>query len=130
VDVIRERLSKHKKLTFGVFLFYAFTPLPSNYLFIAYGLTTMELKLLAIPFFIGRWVSYSFWAITASSIARRITLEDTEALSYLSAYFVASQVILLSLVYVFTRVDWGYLAREKKFRWIPRSKNPPKTSGI
>lgn len=126
VDVIRERLSKHKKLTFGIFLFYAFTPLPSNYLFIAYGLTTMELKLVTIPFFIGRRVSYSFWTFTASSIARRVTLEDTEALSYLSAYFVASQVILLSLVYVFTRVDWGYLASEKKFRWIPRSKNPPK----
>jgi hypothetical protein len=54
VDVIREQLTQRKKLTFSIFLFYAFTPLPSNYLFIAYGLTAMELKLITIPFFIGR----------------------------------------------------------------------------
>lgn len=125
VDAIREQLSRRKKLTFGIFLFYAFTPLPSNYLFIAYGLTAMELKLITIPFFLGRWVSYSFWTLTASSIARRITLEEADALSYLSVYFVTTQVFLLALVYVFTRVDWRHLVTEKKFRWIVRTKTPP-----
>jgi membrane protein YqaA with SNARE-associated domain len=125
VDVIRERLSQRKKLTFGIFLFYAFTPLPSNYLFIAYGLTAMELKLITIPFFLGRWASYSFWTFTASSIARRITLEDTQALSFLSVYFVMTQVFLLAVVYVFTRVDWKRLVTERRFRWIPRAKSPP-----
>ena len=124
VDIIREQLSQHKKLTFSILLFYAFTPLPSNYLFIAYGLTAMELKLITIPFFIGRWVSYSFWTFTASSIARRITLEDTEAVSYLSVYFVTTQVLLLFLVYLFAKVDWGLLISNRKFRWIPRSTNP------
>jgi membrane protein YqaA with SNARE-associated domain len=125
VDVIRERLTQRKKLTFSILLFYAFTPLPSNYLFIAYGLTAMELKLITIPFFIGRWISYSFWTFAASSIARRITLEETEALSYLSVYFITTQVLLLVLVYLFTRIDWGYLAGEKKFRWIPGRQKPP-----
>ncbi len=125
VDVIREQLSCRKKLTFSIFLFYAFTPLPSNYLFIAYGLTTMELKLITIPFFMGRWVSYSFWTFTASSIARKITLQDTEALSYFSAYFVTTQVLLLTLVYVFTRIDWRHLASDRKLRWLPRNKKPP-----
>lgn len=50
IDAIREKLQGKRKLTFGVFLFYAFSPLPSNYLFIAYGLTAMELKLIALPF--------------------------------------------------------------------------------
>ena len=120
VDAIKEQLSRRKKLTFGVLLFYAFTPLPSNYLFIAYGLTGMELKLITVPFFIGRWVSYSFWTFTASRIAKKITLEDTEALSYLSVYFVATQVLLLALVYVFTKIDWRTLVSEKKLRWIRR----------
>ena len=120
VDAIKEQLSKRKKLTFGILLFYAFTPLPSNYLFIAYGLTTMELKMITIPFFLGRWVSYSFWTFTAASVARKITLDDTRAFSYLSVYFIATQILLLSMVYVFTRVDWSYLAREKKFRWLPQ----------
>jgi len=38
---------------------FAFSPLPSNVLFLAYGLTTAPLHLLAIPFFIGRMVSYA-----------------------------------------------------------------------
>lgn len=125
VDAIKEQLAHRKKLTFGLLLFYAFTPLPSNYLFIAYGLTTMELKLITIPFFIGRSVSYSFWTFTASTVARRITLEDTEALSYLSAYFIASQIFLLAMVYAFTRIDWLFLITEKKLRWIPRDSKPP-----
>jgi membrane protein YqaA with SNARE-associated domain len=125
VDAIKEQLGHRKKLTFGLLLFYAFTPLPSNYLFIAYGLTTMELKLITIPFFIGRSVSYSFWTFTASTVARRITLEDTEALSYLSAYFIASQIFLLAMVYAFTRIDWLFLITEKKLRWIPRDSKPP-----
>jgi len=125
VDAIKEQLSQRKKLTFGLFLFYAFTPLPSSYLFIAYGLTAMDLKLITIPFFIGRSVSYSFWGFTASTVARRITLENTEALSYLGVYFIASQVLLLSIVYAFTRIDWRFLVTQKKFRWIPRSKKVP-----
>jgi len=128
VDVIREQLSRRKKLTFSIFLFYAFTPLPSNYLFIAYGLTAMELKLITVPFFIGRWVSYSFWTFTASSIARRITLEDTEAFSYLGLYFVTTQILLLTLVYLFTRLDWRLLVSERKFKWISRNENGPRSS--
>ena len=126
IDSIREYLEPRKKLTFGVFLFYAFTPFPSNYLFIAYGLTSMELRLIAPAFFLGRSVSYTFWGFTASTIARRLTLESTEALSYLSVYFVASQVLLLSLIYVFTRIDWRLLLGERKFRWTKRSPNLPK----
>jgi hypothetical protein len=118
IDSIREYLEPRRKLTFGVFLFYAFTPFPSNYLFIAYGLTTMELRNIAAPFFIGRSISYSFWGLTASSVARRITLESTGALSYFSIYFVVTQILLLSLIYVFTRVDWRALLGERKFRWL------------
>lgn len=119
VDAIRTHLEHRRKLTFGVFLFYAFTPLPSNYLFIAYGLTALKLKLIAVPFFIGRSVSYSLWAFTASAVARRIELESTEALSYLSVYFVLSQLLLLSVVYAFTRIDWRVLFSERKLRWMP-----------
>src|SRR5690349_6291400 len=35
IDAIREHMSSHKKLTFGFSLLYSFTPLPSNYVFIA-----------------------------------------------------------------------------------------------
>lgn len=125
VDAVKEHLSRRKKLTFGILLLYAFTPFPSNYLFIAYGLTTMELKLITVPFFLGRWVSYSFWTLTASKIARTISFDNDGTFPYLSAYFVVSQIILLFLVYLFTRIDWRLFLAEKKFRWVPRKRVPP-----
>lgn len=120
IDAIREHLERRKKLTSGVFLFYAFSPLPSNYLFIAYGLTAMELTLVAIPFLIGRSVSYSFWMFSSSAISRRIAFDTTEALPYLSAYFIVSQILLLSLVYLFTRIDWRTLFSERKVKLLAR----------
>jgi hypothetical protein len=53
IDAIKEGLENRRVLTFGVFLLYACSPLPSNYLFIAYGLTTLRLALVGFPFFIG-----------------------------------------------------------------------------
>lgn len=118
VDAIRQRLQGRKKLTFGVFLFYAFTPFPSNFLFIAYGLTAMDLTLIAVPFFIGRTLSYSFWGFTSSAVARRVSAGAADILPYLSVYFVISQVALLSLIWVFTRVDWLTLFERGKLQWL------------
>lgn len=121
IDAIKEKLEQRRKLTFSLFLFYALTPLPSNYLFIAYGLTAMNLKWIAVPFLLGRVASYSLWSFTGSAVARRISLESTEAMPYLGLYFLVSQAMLLFAVYVFTRVDWRALLVEKKFKWMPRS---------
>lgn len=120
IDSIREGLQGKKRLTFSVFLFYAFSPLPSNYLFIAYGLTNMELKLIALPFFIGRSVSYSLWGHGASAVSRWLTMESEDALPYLSGYFVVSQILLLYIIYLFTRIDWRTLFVERKLRRLPR----------
>ena len=120
IDAIRESLQHKRKLTFGVFLFYAFSPLPSNYVFIAYGLTNMPLRLIAIPFFLGRSASYAFWAEGSSAVGRWLALESGIALPYLSAYFVLTQILLLYLVYLFTRVDWRLLLEQRKFHWLER----------
>lgn len=118
IDAIREGLEGRHKLTFAVFLFYAFSPLPSNYLFIAYGLTTMKLRLIAWPFFVGRSVSYAFWGLSSMAVARRISGEVNGALPYFGAYFIASQILLFYLVYLFTKVDWKAVFVEKRFRWL------------
>jgi hypothetical protein len=70
IDAIKHGLEKRVKLTFGLFLLYAFGPLPSNYLFIAYGLTTLRLTAIAAPFFIGRSCSYGVTLTTASAVAK------------------------------------------------------------
>lgn len=128
VDAIRERLSGRRRLTFGVFLFYAFTPFPSNYLFIAYGLTAMDLRLIAIPFFIGRVFSYTFWGFTFSAVARRIAGHFNGALSYFSVYFVVSQFALLVLVYLFTKIDWRALFDDHRLKWADRRPQTPGNS--
>lgn len=121
IDAVKDRLEGKKKLTFGVLLFYAFSPFPSNHLFIAYGLTTLELKLIAIPFLLGRVVSYAFWAFTASSVAQLLNYESVTSKSFFSYYFVASQLFGLATIYVFTRIDWQRVFTEKRLRWRRRS---------
>ena len=125
VDVIRDKLQGRTRLTVGLFLLYAFSPLPSNYLFIAYGLTAMDLKLIAIPFFLGRAVSYSFWRMASAAVAQKIAMESEDTLPYLSGYFIVSQIVFLFLIYAFTRVDWNRLLTEHKLGWRSRKINLP-----
>ncbi len=125
IDSIKQRLEHRRKFTFGVFLLYAFGPLPSNYLFIAYGLTTMDLSLIVVPFFIGRSISYSFWGVTSAYLGRHAgRILGAHPLGYLSIYFVFTQIFLLYLVYLFTRIDWRCLLDEKRLRLLPRNARP------
>lgn len=125
IAAIREGLQGRKRLTFSVFLFYAFSPFPSNYLFIAYGLTTMEWRLIAVPFFLGRLVSYSFWGMTSSVVGRWLAVEWTGAVSYLTVSFIVTQILLLYVVYLFTRIDWRELFEEGKLRWLAKKPGAP-----
>jgi membrane protein DedA with SNARE-associated domain len=121
VDAIKDAIEGRKKWTAAVFLFYAFSPLPSNQLFLSYGMTSLPLRLIAVPFFFGRFVSYTFWAYTASTAVRRLELDLTNAEKYLGAYFVVTQILLLLLVYLFARVDWRALLVEHKWKWHKES---------
>ena len=105
VDAIRHGIEGRPVMTFGTFLAYSFSPLPSNYLFIAYGLTSLPLAFLALPFFVGRLVSYAFWIKTASAIGDRLELDWFESAPYFIAYFIISQLLLIPIIYGFTRVD-------------------------
>ena len=40
---------------------------------------------------------------------------------YLSGYFILSQVLLLGLMYGFTKLDWRALLTDKTFQWMTRS---------
>jgi hypothetical protein len=53
IAVATSWLERKKAMTATVFLLYAFSPLPSNYLFIAYGLTGLGLRTIALAFFFG-----------------------------------------------------------------------------
>jgi hypothetical protein len=118
IDAIKDGLEKRHALSFGIFLAYAFSPLPSNYLFIAYGLTSLRLALVAFPFFFGRLASYSFWVTTASIVGDRLDMDSIESASYVGVYFVLSQLLLVPVMYCFTRIDWRALFEERRLRWF------------
>jgi len=118
IDAIREGLEYRHTLTFGVFLLYAFSPYLPTICSSPNGLTSLGWRLIAIPFFIGRVVGYGFWALAGSTAARKIAFESSEAQSYLGVYFVASQILLLSVIYLFTKIDWRVLFRQKKLKWM------------
>ena len=118
IGAIKDVLEKRRVFAFGTFLAYAFSPLPSNYLFIAYGLTTLRLTLVAFPFFVGRLASYSFWVTTASAVGDRLDLDSIESVSYVGIYFIASQLLLIPIIYIFTRIDWRAAFEERRLRWF------------
>ncbi|PLC39738.1 hypothetical protein C0Q88_25365 [Ralstonia pickettii] len=117
VDVVRAWLEDRKGMTVGLMLAYAFSPFPSNYIFIAYGLTGMRLWLIGMPFFIGRWMSYLIWTHIAQIGARYLDAEAEIDGAYMGVYFVVSQVAFLALVYGFAKVDWGHFLQTKRLRW-------------
>jgi membrane protein DedA with SNARE-associated domain len=111
IDSIRILVERHKITSFSTFLAYAFSPLPTNQLFIAYGLTNMPLRYLTIPFFIGRIVSYGFWTFSASSLKEILFPESLATAA--GIYFIAVQILTILVVYIFTRINWRKLARKK-----------------
>ena len=122
VDAIRIGIENQRAMTLGTFLGYSLSPLPSNYLFIAYGLTSLPIAFLSVPFFIGRFVSYAFWTRTASTIGDWLDWDAFESAPYFVAYFLLSQLLLAPVVYGFTRLDWRVLFTEKRLKWMESSK--------
>lgn len=118
IDFIKDSLDRHRTLTFGAFLVYAFGPFPTNCLFIAYGLTSLPLWLVAVPFFIGRIASYSFFVFIASEVSQYLAFEAADAQRYFGIYFVISELLLLALVLLFVKIDWNHLVTARRLRWL------------
>ena len=121
IDVIKDRLEKRTTLTVGLFLFYAFSPLPSNFLFIAYGLTGLPLPRVALPFFVGRLASYGFFIAGGAAAGRRFEIDSVVSGTYAAAWFIGTQSLILGGLYCFTRVDWKVLFDHRKVAWLPKT---------
>ncbi|MGN6650772.1 hypothetical protein [Trinickia sp.] len=124
IDVVRVWLERHRTLTIGAFFFYSLSPLPSNYLFIAYGLSGMPLRVIGAAFFVGRTVSYAIWAHFGRFVSTHVDPEVQLEGGYLSAYFVVTQLALLGLVYLLMKLDWKMLIEERKLAWRRSTRLP------
>jgi hypothetical protein len=116
VDHLREHIEKKPLAASGIFLAEAFTPLPSDQLFIAYGLTGLKLRYALIPFAIGRIFTYSFWVYGATEVSKRVAVDSLTSLSFFSGSFVLVEFLLLFLVYFFVKIDWEHLILHHRFR--------------
>ena len=114
IDIATRWLRKHKTLTAGAFFFYALSPLPSNYLFIAYGLSGLPLRVIAAAFFIGRAMTYAIWAHLGRFASTRLDVESQLEGTYLGGYFVVTQLVLLAFVFVLMKLDWSTLVNERR----------------
>jgi len=117
IGAVEEWLEKRKKLTVGAFFLYALGPLPSNFLFIAYGLSGLPLRIIGVAFFAGRTISYSVWALLGRFAAAFTDPESEFEGTYLSAYFVVTQLALLGFLYVLMKLDWRLLIEQRKLKW-------------
>jgi hypothetical protein len=122
IDAIKQGIEGRRALTSTAFMAFALSPLPSNYLFIAYGLTSLPIMFLAVPFFVGRLLSYGFWVATASTVGDRLNVDWFESSVYLSAYFVLSQLLLVPAIYAFTRVDWHAAFSERRLKLFDKTR--------
>jgi hypothetical protein len=119
IDLLKSRISQHKTATVGAILLYAFSPLPSNYLFIAYGLMRANLSLIGVPFFLGRLASYAAWASFAQWAHGFLDPESQLEGTFLSLYFIGSQIATIGLVVLFVRLDWNLLLHEHRLHLRP-----------
>ena len=95
------------------FLFAA-TPLPSNMLFIAYGLMRAKSFGLYIGFWFGRLISY-YVMITISKIVLTPFIELFED-RYIG--ILVADVLGIAVVIFFTCIDWNLLLVSRKFKLI------------
>jgi membrane protein DedA with SNARE-associated domain len=124
IGVVEEWLKKRRKLTVGAFFLYALGPLPSNFLFIAYGLSGLPLRVIGAAFFAGRTISYSVWAHLGRFTSAFIDPESEFEGGYLSGYFAITQLGLLGFVYLLTKLDWKMLIEQRKLKWRRPIKRP------
>jgi hypothetical protein len=116
MDYLKTHLEKRPHFASAIFFIEAFTPLPSDQLFIAYGLTGLSLRYALVPFVLARIFTYSFWVYAASEVSKSIWAQSLLHLSFLSWSFILAEVLLLFLVYYFVRTDWEHVIMRHKFR--------------
>ena len=126
-DAMRENLAvvahavrQRRAMSLAVVCTVAFSPVASNVLFLAYGLTRARLRLLAVLFFLGRFTSYAAAFAGGAMVSRYFESQLARWGAWLLIPFVLGQVALLGLVYAFAKVDWRKTREESHLRWLGR----------
>ena len=114
LDIIGGFLNRKKYgYTLASFLFAA-TPLPSNMLFVTYGLMRAKSIGLYVGFWLGRLISY-YIMLTISDVVLVPFLELFEE-SYIG--ILIADGLGVGVVVFFASIDWGLLIKQRKLRFV------------
>lgn len=114
LDTLAEYMKKKKYGYFSASFLFAITPLPSNLLFMAYGI--MRVKNIAIfaGFWVGRTIAY-YVMISISSVTLKPFLElfDDSLVGVLVA-----DISSIVMIIIFACINWNKLITEKKLEFV------------
>jgi len=88
-------------------LLYSFGPIPSNQLFMAAGLARLDLRVVGGSFFVGRVVSYTFFAGAADKAVD--SLGDAFAHAVTSPQMLLLELLSLGILVAIAKLPWGRL---------------------
>jgi hypothetical protein len=117
IDHLYSHFKRGKWVASGIFLLDALTPLPSDQLFIAFGLTKFRARYALIPFICGRLVTYSIWVYTADFVSKSVSVSSLGVFSFLSGSVILVELVLIFLIYLFVKIDWQHLFLTHRFRF-------------
>lgn len=103
-------LNTHQNVTIPAVIGYAFLPIPSNDIFIAAGLSGLDLRLIAGSFFVGRLISYSFWVHIANKAYDHFELIFVRHFSRTNALI--TELIGVAILIVISQIPWKKLLKQ------------------
>jgi len=114
LDVIGGFLNRRKYGYALTSFLFAATPLPSNMLFVTYGLMKAKSIGLYIGFWLGRVISYYIML----SISEIVLIPFLQLFEDRYTGILIADAIGIGVVVLFACIDWGLLIKHRKFKFV------------
>ncbi len=114
LDVIGDYLNRKRYGYVLTSFLFASTPLPSNMLFVAYGLMRAKSIGLYVGFWFGRVISYYIMI----SISEVVLIPFLELFEDRMVGILLADVVGIGVVILFTCINWSLLITQRKFKLV------------
>ena len=114
LDTLAEYIKKKKYGYFSASFLFAITPLPSNLLFMAYGIMRVKNIAIFVGFWVGRAIAY-YVMISISTVTLKPFLElfDDSLVGVL-----VTDISSIIMIVIFACVNWNKLITAKKLEFV------------
>ncbi|NDB31853.1 MAG: hypothetical protein EB150_00465 [Nitrososphaeria archaeon] len=120
LDKIGNYLKSKRFGFFAASFLFAATPLPSNFLFISYGLMKAKTAQIYMGFWLGRAISY----YVMISISKIVLTPFVQMFTERIWGIVLVDAITMAMLVFFACIDWNLLISDKKLRFVkPKLRN-------